>query len=113
MASAHSEKRAVKLLRKEGRERQKGGEDDGVRLFPKTSLPTLLMYCPPFEIPEPSWPWEGSTCIEGVLELRNWAWGFVAAGLAEGLLADGLKSLHAEKGSVSWSRTSLSHPHAF
>lgn len=47
----------------------------------------------------------GSTCIEWVVELRSW--GFVTAGLAEGLLADGL---HAEKGGAGWSRTSLSHP---
>lgn len=52
--------------------------------------------------------WEGSTCIEWVLELRNWTWAFV-----EGGLADGLKGVHAENGSVAWSRTSLSHPQAF
>jgi hypothetical protein len=43
IALAHPEKRAVKLLRKEGIGRQQGEGGKRVRSFPKTSLPIVLI----------------------------------------------------------------------
>lgn len=53
---------------------------------------------------------QGSTCIEWVQELRVLGSIFGATGWAEGLLVAGYKGLHAETGSVGWSKTSSSCP---
>lgn len=53
---------------------------------------------------------QGSTCIEWVQELRVLGSIFDATGRAEGFLVAGYKGLHAETGSVGWSKTSSSCP---